>query len=110
MRFTNEPLPGDPTLRAALYGPLVLAADLGPGPAPDSPLRIGGYDSVPSEKLMGPPAPPPVAHTSPDPQSTAWIEVVSPKDLAFKAYPPTPIQPLYQITGQKYAVYWTTAD
>src|SRR5207248_8354148 len=32
MQLGSEPLPGDPATRAALYGPLVLAADVGLGP------------------------------------------------------------------------------
>ena len=39
MDLRQEPLPGDDTISAALYGPLVLAADLGAGPA-DGPMKI----------------------------------------------------------------------
>jgi DUF1680 family protein len=103
MRLHTEPLLGDPTLRAALYGPLVLAADLGPGPK-DGPLKIGGTDSCPRDKDLGPPAAAPVA------PADDWIEVVSAKDLAFKpaAKDAPPVKPLFSITDEKFAVYWNT--
>ncbi len=100
MQLHSEPLLGDPTLRAALYGPLVLAAELGAGPM-DGPLKIGGYDTGPKPAELGPPAEAPVA------QDTDWIEVVSAKDLAFKAATKD-VKPIYRVTDQKYAVYWGT--
>jgi hypothetical protein len=103
MQLGSEPLLGDSTLRAALYGPLVLAADLGPGPK-DGPLKIGGYDTAPKPADLGPPAAAPVA------PAADWIEVVSAKDLAFKptAKDAPPVKPLYRIADEKYAVYWNT--
>ena len=71
MRLHTELLLGDPTLRAALYGPLVLAADLGPGPK-DGPLKIGGYDTGPKDADLGPPAEAPVAAAG---DAADWIEV-----------------------------------
>jgi len=82
----------------------VLAADLGPGPK-DGPLKIGGTDSCPRDKDLGPPAAAPVA------PADDWIEVVSAKDLAFKqvgAKDAPPVKPLFSIADQKYAVYWNT--
>jgi DUF1680 family protein len=106
MRLRTEPLLGDPTLRAALYGPLVLAADLGPGPQ-DGPLKIGGYDTGPKPAELGAPAAAPVA---PPGAITEWVEVVSAPDLTFKsALSDAPaVRPLYRVTDQKYAVYWQT--
>jgi DUF1680 family protein len=106
MQLRSEPLLGDSTLRAALYGPLVLAADLGPGPK-DGPLKIGGYDSCPRDKDIGPAAPAP---TAPAGDAAQWIEVVSAKDLAFKPVvkDAPAVKPLYRITDEKYAVYWNT--
>jgi DUF1680 family protein len=103
MQLHTEPLPGDPTLRAALYGPLVLAADLGPGPT-DSALRLGGYDPAPKSSDLGPPAEPPAA---PAGDAAEWVEVVSAKDLTFKAAAGE-VKPMYRITDEKYAVYWGT--
>jgi hypothetical protein len=106
MRLHAEPLPGDPTLRAALYGPLVLAADLGPGPK-DGPLKIGAYDTGPKPADLGPPAEAPVA---PAGNAADWIEVASAKDLTFKSATKgaLPVKPMYRVTDEKYAVYWGT--
>jgi DUF1680 family protein len=104
IRVTTESLPGDPTLRAALYGPLVLATTLGPGPT--GPLRIGGYDSCPKDKDLGPTAEAPVAPLGKS--DSDWIEVASAKNLTFKTAAATPVQPLYRVTDQRYAVYWDT--
>jgi DUF1680 family protein len=103
MKLHTEPLLGDPTLRAALYGPLLLAADLGPGPK-DGPLRIGGYDTGPKAAELGPPADAPVIPVG---DAADWIEVVSAKDLTFKAAGKE-VVPMYRISDQKYAVYWET--
>ncbi len=107
MQLRSEPLLGDPTLHAALYGPLVLAADLGPGPR-SGPLKIGGYDSCPNDKEIGPASEAPIA---PSDDASGWIEVASAKDLAFKstAKDAPAIKPLFSVTDEKYAVYWKTA-
>ncbi len=106
MRLYSEPLAGDPTLRAALYGPLVLAANLGLGPK-DGLLRIGGYDSGPKQSDLGPPAEPPGA---PAGDAADWIEVDRAKNLTFKSATKDmlPVKPLYCVTDEKYAVYWGT--
>jgi DUF1680 family protein len=106
MRLHAEPLPGDPTLRAALYGPLVLAADLGPGPQEGS-LKIGAYDTGPKKGELGDPAQDPAA---PAGDVVDWIEVVSAKDLTFKSRTKAelPVKPMYHVTDEKYAVYWGT--
>ena len=106
MKLHTEPLPGDPALRAAMYGPLVLAADLGPGPK-DGPLKIGAYDTGPKSAELGPSADAPAA---PAGDAANWIDVVSAKDLTFKSATKDalPVQPMYRVTDQKYAVYWGT--
>jgi DUF1680 family protein len=104
MALHTEPLPGDRTLRAALYGPLVLAANLGPGPK-DGPLKFGGYDTGPKQAQLGPPAEAPVAPVG---EAAEWIDVVSAKDLEFESKTALPIKPMYRITDEKYAVYWGT--
>ena len=103
MQLHTEPLPGDPTLRAALYGPLVLAADLGPGPK-DGALKIGAYDTGPKNSDLGPPAEPP---TAPAGDAADWVEVASAKDLTFKAATKN-VKPMHRIADEKYAVYWGT--
>ena len=103
MKLTTEPLPGDATLRAAVYGPLVLAAELGPGPT-DPTLRLGGYDPAPKAAQLGPAAEAPVAPAS---DAVEWVDIVSAKDLNFKAAGKD-VKPMVRITDQKYAVYWGT--
>ncbi len=107
MQLRSEPLLGDASLRAALYGPLVLAAELGPGPK-DGPAKIGAYDPGPKAAELGAPADAPVV---PAGDASGWIEVVSAKDLAFKstaAKDALVVKPLYRVTDEKYAVYWGT--
>jgi uncharacterized protein len=107
MQIHTEPLPGDSTLRAAMYGPLVLAVDLGPGPK-DGPLKIGGYNTGPKPADLGAPAEAPI---TPSGDASDWMEVVSGQDLEFKAKSADaklPVKPMYRITDEKYAVYWGT--
>ena len=53
MQLRQESLPGDESVNAVLFGPLVLAADLGPGPA-DGPYRV--VHGRPTEPENLPPA------------------------------------------------------
>jgi DUF1680 family protein len=109
MQLRTEPLPGDPTLQAALYGPLLLAADLGAGPK-DGPLKIGGYDTGPKPAELPAPAPAP-APVIAAVDVTEWIEVTSAKDLTFKSKgsgESLTVMPMYRIADEKYAVYWQT--
>jgi len=109
MQLTSEPLPGDPSTRAALYGPLVLAADLGPG-LKDGPLKIGhGRGTAPNASELPKPDPNPVA---PGGEAGDWMEVVSAKDLSFKSRGTNAlsVKPMYRIADEKYAVYWTTPE
>jgi hypothetical protein len=107
MRLYSEGLPGDENnLRAALYGPMVLAADLGQGPGANDPLRIGGYDSGPSAQAL--PAPAEAPRSEGD--AADWVKVVSAKDLTFRSGTKDALEvsPMHRITDQKYAVYWAT--
>jgi hypothetical protein len=96
MKVRAEALPGDATLQAAVYGPLVLAAEMGPGPT-DAGLRIGGYDTAPKE--VGEAAAAPVA------KGKGWVEVESAGELRFKAGDVT-VKPMYRVKDERYAVYW----
>jgi len=81
MKLCQEPLPGDDSVAAALYGPLVLAANLGPGPA-DGPMRvIHGRDTVPKDLPVAS-AMPKVAGAQ-DTETKHWIQVASAPDLNF---------------------------
>ena len=106
MQLTSEPLAGDPSTRAALYGPLVLAANLGPGPE-GAPLRIGNDDPWAKQAHLPAAEPNPVVQGS---EVGDWMEVVSAKDLSFKSRGTRPmaVKPMYRITDEKYAAYWST--
>lgn len=106
MRLSSEALPGDSATRAALYGPLVLAAQLGSGPT-DGALKIGGYDPAPKQALIPPPEPNP---TAPAGDPAEWLEILSAKDLSFKPHGAgaATVMPMYRITDEKYAVYWAS--
>ena len=106
MQLWTEALAGDDSVRAALYGPLALAADLGSGPSPDGPNRLIN-DTFPKQIPAADPLPR-VAEKS-DADTTQWIHVESPSELRFRANGETTkfnILPLYQISNQRYAVYW----
>ena len=55
MELRQESLPGDDSVAAALYGPLVLAADLGAGPAAGPMRVVHGRPTEPED--LPPPAP-----------------------------------------------------
>ena len=90
MSLSSEPLLGDPTLEARLYGPLVLAAAMGEGPK-DGPMKIAGYDTF----AKGLPKPDAAPNGAPSRVS----------GLEFKAGA-MDVKPLYRISDEKYGVYW----
>lgn len=100
MALREEILAGDKQTVAALYGPLVLAADLGAGPT-DGPLRIL---STTAPVGAGAPLPTPVVN------SDGWLEHASGAGLNFRARQTNgsalDVMPLYQVRDQRYAVYW----
>jgi DUF1680 family protein len=107
MELRQEALPGDESVTAVLYGPLVLAADLGPGPA-DGPNRvIHSGDTAPDKIPSADPLPKAIA--APDSRTDQWIQTESKSELRFKAAGEGTKQnllPMYQIRDQRYAVYW----
>ena len=78
MDLWEEALPGEDTIRAALYGPLVLAADLGQGP-PNAASRFL-HDPFPKEI----PAAYPIARVKADQdaKTSQWIQLDSAVGLA----------------------------
>ena len=98
-------MPDDPTLQAMMYGPLVLAGQLG-DQGLDRALEHPGYDTAP----VGQPIPvPAIASSSEDP--AGWVEPAPGRPLTFQTVgQPTRIglAPLYRVSGQRYAVYWKT--
>lgn len=107
MTLRQEPLAGDDSVGAVVYGPLALAADLGAGPTNGPSRVIHSGDTVPKNL----PAPDPL----PKPQRAAgtgpnhWIEVESKQELRFKAScedAKYDVMPMYKIRDQRYALYW----
>ena len=98
-------MPDDPTVQAVMYGPLVLAGQLGDRGL-DQAFTHPGYDTAPP----GEPVPAPeIIASSKDP--TAWVEPVSGEPLAFRTSGQcagTALMPLCKTSGQRYAVYWKT--
>jgi hypothetical protein len=111
MKLRLEPLPGDESVVAPLYGPLVLAANLGPGPA-DGPMRvIHGRDTAPKDLPMAS-AMPRVAGAQ-DTDTTHWIQVESATALNFTCSgegQKYDLMPMYQVRDQRYSIYWQTGD
>jgi hypothetical protein len=106
MEVRQETLLGDETVAAALYGPLVLAADLGAGPG-DGPLRVvHGRPSGPEN--IPPPGPLPKVATDAA-RTAAWVELESKEELRFRA--PSEggarkLMPMYRVRDERYSVYW----
>jgi DUF1680 family protein len=92
MALWSDPLQGDETLQAAMFGPLVLACVMGDGPK-DGPMKIAGYDTVP-KGLPKPEAAP-----------VGAVSVESASELRFKAGAVS-VKPLYKIADEKYGIYW----
>jgi DUF1680 family protein len=104
MQLWTEPLAGDDSIRAALYGPLALAADLGSGPPAGEGNRLI-HDTFPKEI----PAADPLLKVAPKSDATQCIHVESSPELRFSADGETGkfnLMPLYQIGDQRYSVYW----
>lgn len=107
MDLRQESLPGDDSVAAALYGPLVLAADLGAGP-PDGPMRvIHGRATEPND--LRPPDPLPKVAATQNTSTKQWIQVESPAELRFTVAgngAKYNVSPMYAIGDQRYSVYW----
>lgn len=95
----KEPLPDNPNRMALMWGPLVLAGDLGPE------ARRGDGDE---EKPRAPAAPPIVVREEPleqwlkpEPGKPGWFRTTGaglPQDIEFA--------PFYELPRREYAVYW----
>jgi len=105
MHLWTESLPGDESVRAALYGPMALAVDFGPGPTDQTARSL--YEPFP--KTIPPPAPLPGVSATADTDPSRWIDADSPAELRFTADgggTKLSLMPLYQIRDQRYSVYW----
>jgi DUF1680 family protein len=103
MQLTTQPMPDDPTLQAAMYGPLVLAGRLGKQGL-TSEMTYGGYECELSGKPVSVPE---IAGELKNPAS--WIEPVAGHPLAFRTRgraAKMDLVPLYRLFDERYAVYW----
>jgi hypothetical protein len=107
MELRQEALPGDDSVAAVVYGPLVLAADLGAGPADGPSKIIHSGDTVPKNLPKADPLPKGGAGSGPE----QWVQTESKSELHFKAAADGAqfeLLPMYQIRDQRYSVYWQT--
>ena len=107
MELRQEPLLGDDSVAAAMYGPMVLAADLGAGPTESAMRVLRGRGTMP-EKLPNPAALPKVADAGK--ANAEWVTVDSKDDLRFTVKADSgalKLKPMYQIGDERYSVYWS---
>jgi DUF1680 family protein len=105
MELRQEALPGDESTAAVFYGPMLLAADLGPGPADGPSKIIHSGDTVPKNLPAADPLPKAGAGAGPE----QWIQSESKSEPRFKAAGADKqyeLLPMYQIRDQRYSVYW----
>ena len=104
MSLHTLPLPDDQTIQAAMYGPLVLAGQM-------------GKEGLTEAAIYGPNAPRMRNQASiampevevEDIQSTHWVEPVAGEKLKFRTVGQTQgmnLIPLYQLMDERYSVYW----
>ena len=104
MELRQEALLGDESTTAVFYGPMLLAADLGPGPADGPSKIIHSGDTAPKN----PPAPDPLPKAGAG-APEQWVKSESKSELRFKAGGADKqyeLLPMYQIRDQRYSVYW----
>ena len=103
MKLHAHPMPDDETLLAVMYGPLVLAGDLGHEGVTKESQR--GGDNPPDM-----PAAPPAPEFVGDPRDPAsWLEAVDRRPLVFETKDQSRkinMIPFNWITDQRYGVYW----
>jgi DUF1680 family protein len=105
MSLHSEAMPDDPTLQVFLYGPLVLAGELGAEGLTEA-MQYGGADG--SNTLKGDPIGAPEFRSSAE-DPAAWIRPVAGRELAFRTSGQerdVTLMPLDQLFGQRYGVYW----
>jgi hypothetical protein len=107
MELRQESLRGDDSVTAALYGPLVLAGDLGAGPATGPRRVIHGRPTEPAD--LPAPNPLPKVGAKADANTKQWIQVEASSALRFTVAGDGgkyQLMPMYQIGDQRYSVYW----
>lgn len=111
MKLHSQPLLGDPTRQATLYGPIVLAARLGQ----DGLTEQMQYDADKGTTELAPPRAKPEGtmeadvQTADEVRTAAWIEPVKGQPLTFQTVgqkAATTLIPLNSVFGERYGVYW----
>jgi DUF1680 family protein len=103
MSLHAAPMPDDDSLQAVMYGPLVLAGDLGREGLTEA-MMVGAGD--PPEPRNPVPAP---AFHIPSLEPASWIEPVEGQPLTFRTKGQrhdVRMVPLNRIFDQRYGVYW----
>ena len=108
MRLYTAALPGDATLQAAMYGPLVLAGRLGRAGLDALHLRAGptAPRKVPEYTAAAISAP---VIRAPSADPATWLEPVPGRALEFRTIGQSEtltLAPLNRIFDERYAVYW----
>ena len=109
MRLHMEAMPDDSSVRAIMYGPLVLAGRLGTEGITDANRRAVPTPprEVPEFKNPNVPKAPELTTASDDPAT--WIKAVPGKPLEFRTTGQSKdftLVPLYRLFDERYAVYW----
>jgi DUF1680 family protein len=105
MSLHINPTPDDPSIQAMMYGPMVLAGELGTDGLNNS-MRYGPQSPALPEGQK-PPKPFAIKGNRQDP--TAWVEPVAGKTHAFHTAgqkESTRVVPFYKIFKDRYTVYW----
>ena len=114
MELRQEPLPGDASVTAALYGPLVLAAKLGAGPTDEANRVIHSGATVPKNLPPAEKLPEVKAIASKDSaKPDEWVQVDSSADFRFKAFGVNgslDLTAMYKIRDERYSVYLQTSS
>jgi uncharacterized protein len=114
MKLWLCPMPDDPDLVAVMYGPLVLAGQLGKVDVPKELIyTTDNWFEFPEERIVEAPV---MVTTQRDPE--AWIEparTVDDRPLRFRTKGvgrpnDVTLVPYHELFGQHYAVYWRLTD
>ncbi len=112
MTLHTHPMPDDSSVRAVMYGPLVLAGRMGTEGITAENRRAEPTKprTVPEFKDPAPPPAPQIRASSDD--VTSWVAAVPGKTLEFQTTgqpSATTLVPLYRLFDERYVVYWNVA-